>query len=257
MKSIIVLALPYAPLSEEISSVIAAPNEQYIGLISSMALNVDYHKSIKELLNELAQLISPANYKILVDSGGLVEREWAVKAGLGFWGKNCCIISPSIGSFFNIGLLLTDLELPSLVFENEPTHLSVNASKEKDNCGECTKCIDACLGKALTPFRLYYKKCVSYIGSKKGELTEEERKIMGRWVYGCDICQQVCPYNEAVLPKCPDISLYSLIMDEEKFNQIFGQTTLTWKGPEILKRNVYAVFKTTYKREQLEIAGDK
>ena len=256
VKSIIVLALPYAPLGEEISSVIAAADEQYIGLISSMALNLDYHKSIKGLLDELVQLISPHNHKILVDSGGLVEREWAVKAGIGFWGKNCCIISPSIGSFFNIGLLLTDLELPSLIFENESTHLLGNTSNEKNNCGECTKCIEACPGKALTPFRLYHKKCVSYIGSKKGELTEEEQKIMGRWVYGCDVCQRVCPHNEAVLPECPDISLHNLMMNEEKFNQIFGQTTLTWKGPEILKRNVTAVFKTTYKREQLEIAGD-
>ena len=254
VKSIIVLALPYAPISDEVSSILATSDEKHPCLISSMALNLDYHKSIKGLLNELVQLISPTHHKILVDGGGLVEREWAVKAGLGFLGKNCCIISPSIGSFFNIGLLLTDLDLP--VPQVFPTHTLDGISNEKDNCGNCTKCIDSCPGKALTPFRLYHKKCVSYISSKKGELTEEEQKAMGRWVYGCDICQRVCPYNEAMLPECPDISLHSLLMDKEKFNQIFGQTVLTWKGPEILKRNVNAVFKTMYNREQLEIAGD-
>jgi epoxyqueuosine reductase len=256
VKSIIVVALPYTPLNEVVFSILAAPDEQYTGLISSMALNSDYHESLRELLNELANLISSTEHKILVDGGGLVEREWAVKAGIGFWGKNCCVISPTMGSFFNICLLLTDLNLPLNAFGNESGHPNMGRSNDKENCGNCTKCIDACPGNALTPFSLNHKKCVSYISSKKGPLTDEEQKIMGRWVYGCDICQRVCPFNEAALPECPNLSLHSLIMNEENFNQIFGQTTLAWRGSKILKRNVAAVFKTTYKREQLEVDGD-
>ena len=257
VKSIIVLGIPYVP-SEDNFSILAEPGEPYIGLISSIALSPDYHRTAMKLLNELIKRISPLNYKILVDSGGLVEREWAVKAGLGFWGKNCCVISPSKGSFFNIGLLLTNLNLQATQY------LQTAPASNYQDCGACTKCIDACPGKALTPFRLNYKNCVSYITQKSGTLSAEEQDKMGRWVYGCDVCQRVCPYNDAVSifahGSCKDVdqkaaaysiyqevSLPKLInMTEEEFNRIYGQRVMAWKGIQILKRNAHIVYKTVY-----------
>jgi epoxyqueuosine reductase len=201
-----------------------------------MALGRDYHRSVRELLGDLAGRISARRYKILVDGGGLVEREWAVKAGLGFWGKNCCVISPSKGSFFNIGLLLTDLELPS--------------SKECSgvDCGACTRCLDACPGKALVPFKLNHKNCVSYITQKNGELSYEDRAIMGRQVFFCDICQRVCPYNKEIAPEPAVVSLTRLMnMSEEEFRQTCAHTAMNWKGLKILKRNAVSVFSALYK----------
>jgi len=233
VKSIIALGVPCAPACNESSSILAAPGEPYTGLISSMAISRDYHQAVKGLLNELAGRIQPMKYKIFADSGGLVEREWAVKAGLGFWGKNCCVISPSKGSFFNIGLLLTDLELP------------VSQAKKAQNCGDCSMCIDACPGKALTPYRLNYSCCVSYITQKDGALTDAERSIMERWVYGCDICQQVCPYNKRAAFYAVSLPIL-MNMTEEGFLRACGSTVMRWRGLGILKRNAFSVFKTVY-----------
>ncbi|MDR2649331.1 MAG: DUF1730 domain-containing protein [Clostridiales bacterium] len=237
VKSVIVLGASYAPPCAEVSSIIARPGEPYTGLISSMALSPDYHRTVRALLIELAGLISAPHYKILVDSGGPVEREWAVKAGLGFWGKNCCVISPSNkGSFFNIGLLLTDLALPA----SQPGDM--------DGCGTCTRCLEACPGKALEPFRLNYKNCVSYITQKNGELSAEEQRIMGKQIYFCDICQRVCPYNEGVAPEQVKVSLTGLMnMTEDTFGQTCVYTAMNWKGFKILKRNAATVFNTIYK----------
>ena len=237
VKSVIALGVPYAPPCDGAAPILAAPGEPYTGLISSMALSRDYHAVVRDLLKELAGLIRPGKYKILADSSGLVEREWAVKAGLGFWGKNCCVISPAKGSFFYIGLLLTDLAVSA-------TTDTVSAA-----CGDCTRCIDACPGKALTPCRLDYRKCVSYITQKEGELTAEEASIMGRHVYGCDICQRVCPYNEGVAGDYPAVSLNALAnMTADEFGQACENTVMGWKGLKILKRNAQSMFKTVYNR---------
>ena len=202
-----------------------------------MALSRDYHQTVRALLNELAGRLQPAKYKILVDSGGLPEREWAVKAGLGFWGKNCCVISPSKGSFFYIGLLLTDLDI------------SDKTDSVTRTCGDCMRCVDACLGGALAPYRLDYKKCVSYITQKDGDLSPEEELIMGRHVYGCDICQRACPYNKYVAGEYPAASLGRLInMTEDEFVKYCGNTVMGWKGIKILRRNANIVFKTAYNR---------
>jgi len=237
VKSIIVIGVPYTPVSDEVSPILAAPGDQFAGLISTMALSRDYHKTVRELLTELAGRINPARYKILVDSSALVEREWAVKAGVGFWGKNCCVISPSKGSFFYIGLLLTDLEI------------SVKTDTVPQKCGTCTQCIDACPGKALTPYHVDYKKCISYITQKCGALSAEDEIIMGSHVYGCEICQRVCPYNKEAACGYPPVNLNRLInMTEDEFAAACGNTVMGWKGLKILKRNAQAVFKTVYNR---------
>ena len=237
VKSVIVIGVPNTGACGEVSPLLATPGELCTGLISCMALSHDYHQTVRGLLSELIRRIQPLKYRIAVDGGGLVEREWAVKAGLGFWGKNCCVISPFKGSFFNIGLLLTD-------FEISDTPASISHS-----CGTCTKCIDVCPGKAITPHRLDYTKCVSYITQKDGSLSSDDELIMGRHVYGCDICQRVCPYNNGIMPEFPDVSLQSIInMTEDEFNRTCASTVMGWKGLGILKRNAQSVFKTVYNR---------
>jgi len=237
VKSVIALGVPYAPARGEISPLLAAPGEPYTGLLSSMAVGRDYHQTVRELLTELAGRIKPLKYKIFVDSGGLVEREWAVKAGLGFRGKNCCVISASKGSFFYIGLLLTDLEI------------SVKTDIVPQGCGTCARCIDACPGSALSPYRLNYKKCVSYITQKDGTLSAEEELAIGRHVYGCDACQRACPYNKAYAGEYPSVGLnYIMNMTSDEFAVCCNNTVMAWKGLKILKRNAAAVFKTAYNR---------
>jgi len=237
VKSVIALGVPYAPACGEISPLLAAPGEPYTGLISSMAISADYHRTVRALLEELVGRVQPGKYRILVDSGGLVEREWAVKAGLGFWGKNCCVISPAIGSFFYIGLLLTDLDISATTDTVSPA------------CGDCTLCISACPGKALSPYRLDYRKCVSYITQKEGVLTPEEESIMGRHIYGCDACQRACPYNKGVLGDYPSVSLKAVMdMSEGDFDRTCKNTPMGWKGLKILRRNAANVFRSVYNR---------
>jgi len=237
VKSVIVLGAPYAPACEEIRPILASAGDPYTGLISSMAIGRDYHKTVRALLNELAGRINPGKYRILTDSSGLVEREWAVKAGLGFWGKNCCVISPSKGSFFYLGLLLTDLPI------------SVKTNTVPSACGTCARCVNACPGKALAPYHVDYTKCVSYITQKDGVLSAVDEMRMGRHVYGCDICQRVCPYNVGVAGEYPAVNLNCLAdMTEAGFERMCGNTVMGWKGLVILKRNARAVFKTVYNR---------
>jgi epoxyqueuosine reductase len=114
----------------------------------------------------------------------VMEREMAARAGIGWVGKNTCIIHPRIGSFVLLGQVLTTVELPS--DEAEPDH-----------CGTCTRCIDACPTQAITaPYQLDPRRCISYLTIEhSGEIEPELREKLGEWVLGCDICQDVCPHN--------------------------------------------------------------
>jgi epoxyqueuosine reductase len=160
------------------------------GPVARYARGDDYHEIMTQRLTELhhwleAKLGHPVAGKGYVDTGPILERDLARRAGLGWFGKNTNIISPRLGSFFFIGSLLVDLELaPDDPFES-------------DRCGSCTRCLDACPTQAFVSARvLDATRCISYLTIElKGDIPEHLSEPIGSNIYGCDICQEVCPYN--------------------------------------------------------------
>jgi epoxyqueuosine reductase len=160
------------------------------GPVARYARGDDYHEVMLGKLGELHQWLESelGTYirgKAYVDTGPILERDLARRAGLGWFGKNTNLVNPRIGSFFFIGSLLVDLDL------------APDARFEADRCGTCTRCLDACPTDAFVEARvLDATRCISYLTiEKKGAIPEDLREQVGGHVYGCDICQVVCPYN--------------------------------------------------------------
>jgi epoxyqueuosine reductase len=155
----------------------------------------DYHVVIRERLEQLRadlqQKVGDFQARCFVDTGPLVERIYAKYAGLGWQGKNTCLINESLGSWLFLGVILTSLELPRGQW----------AQPMPDRCGSCTRCIDACPTDALEPYRLNAARCIAYLTiEKRGAIPEEFAASIGRNVFGCDICQEVCPWNNRMIP---------------------------------------------------------
>lgn len=180
-KSVIVIAINYFREQK--------PVPKGHGRVARYANGRDYHKVLKKLLKQLAAYIGEkdpsAETKLCVDSAPLLEKAYAVRAGIGFIGKNTTLITPQYGSYVLLGEILTNLELEY----DQPAD---------GTCGTCTRCIDACPTKAFAgPRELDAKKCISYLTIEhKGPIPEEFHKPMANWIFGCDICQEVCPYNK-------------------------------------------------------------
>ncbi len=168
----------------------AAPESQqaFQARIARYALGDDYHEILKDRLHALAdrirQLAPDARTRACVDTAPVMEKELAARAGLGWFGKNGCVINPRIGSWLLLGEIVTTLDLPP----DEPAI---------DRCGTCRRCIDACPTHAIAePYRLDASRCVSYLTIELREpIPPEFHQAMGSWVYGCDVCQDVCPWN--------------------------------------------------------------
>lgn len=157
--------------------------------ISQYAYGKDYHQVLKAklrtLLNAVREEIGEVNGRAFVDSAPVLERDWARRSGIGWMGKNTMIIHPKAGSYFFLAELIIDLELPP----DAPI---------KDYCGTCTRCIEACPTDAIDPegYLMDGSKCISYFTIElKGELPNEYQGKFENWMFGCDICQQVCPWN--------------------------------------------------------------
>lgn len=179
-KSIIVCALNYLPESRH--------NEH----ISYFVSGRDYHKVMKQKLQKLAKKISVEhgdfNYRCFVDSAPVLEKALALKAGIGWQGKNSLILNQH-GSRFILGEIFTDLDLPA----DKPL---------KDLCGNCSKCMDSCPTKAIiAPHKIDARRCIAYLTIEhKGSIPEDLRPLMGTQIYGCDICQNACPWNKDAEP---------------------------------------------------------
>ncbi|MBI2820079.1 MAG: tRNA epoxyqueuosine(34) reductase QueG [Acidobacteria bacterium] len=252
LRSVICVAMNYNsanPLSTEC-------NDSTRGWIARYAWGDDYHEVMRERLEMLVEELRAAvgeelEAKIYVDTGPLLERAIAWAAGLGWIAKNTCLINEGIGSWFFLGEILTNLEL-------EPDLPS------PDRCGTCTKCIDACPTAAITePYVLDATRCISYYTIEvKGAIPEPLRSQMGRHVFGCDICQDVCPWNrEAASTSLPEYQPRQLQpapdapasvfnppleilaeLDEEQFNQMFrGSPVLRPKYRGFLRNVVVAM----------------
>lgn len=222
-KSILVLALPYSPLNSEFKIL----NSEF--KISAYALGDDYHEIIPPRLKQIVEFIEeqvghsiPNRY--YTDTGHLLERELAVRAGLGWIGKNSMLIHPRAGSTFLLAEILLGIQL-------EPDDAPIT-----DHCGTCTRCIDACPTQAILPTRTVdSRRCISYLTiENKGEIPEDLRPQLGNWLFGCDICQMACPWNRFSAPADsalqPDSALRAqpsdLTLSPVEFNQRFKRSPI-------------------------------
>lgn len=187
VRSVVVLGLRY-PRPTDLPAG-SAPGLH--GRVAAYAWGADYHDQIPPRLEQLTEFLQkqvrhPVAHKSYTDTGPILERDLASRAGLGWMGKNTCLINPQAGSFFLLAELFINLELePDLPFTT-------------DHCGSCRRCIDACPTGCILPDRtLDARRCISYHTiENKGPIPAELRPQLGAWVFGCDICQQVCPWNE-------------------------------------------------------------
>jgi epoxyqueuosine reductase len=211
--------------------------------ISQYAYGTDYHFVIKDKLKTLLQFIQDeigeVGGRVFVDSAPVMDKAWAQKSGLGWMGKNANIIHPKAGSFFFIAELILDLEL-------EPD------GPIKDYCGTCTAYIDACPTEAIVqPYMVDGSKCISYltIELKDAVLPEAFRSQMDNWMFGCDVCQDVCPWNRFSKPHStpaflPNDQLLQLSkadwhdLTEEVFRELFRNSAVKRTKFEGLKRNI-------------------
>ena len=177
--------------------------------IARYAIVPDYHEAMKTDLEALAQrlqgVMGPFEYRCFVDTAPLLERTYARQAGLGWIGRNTCLINQELGSWLFLGEILTSLPL-------EPN------TPPPDRCGTCTRCIDACPTEALLPGGLRTvldsTRCISYYTIEhRGEVPEAMREGLGDWIFGCDICQDVCPWNRKA-PETSDPACTSAIKEE-------------------------------------------
>ena len=190
-----------------VSAIVVAMNyggREPSGPVARYARGDDYHDVMLDRLQWLQRWLSDetgrsVNGKAYVDTGPLLERDLARRAGLGWFGKNSNLINPSLGSFFFLGALLVDLDL------------APDAPFEADRCGTCTRCLDSCPTNAfVAPRVLDATKCISYLTIElKDAIPVELREPIGELIYGCDICQEVCPWNLRFAPALPDESVYA------------------------------------------------
>mgnify|MGYP003450080202 FL=1 len=232
-KSVISLLLNYYP--DELQN-----QDSY--KISKYAYGQDYHYVIKEKLNELLHFIQTeigeVSGRAFVDSAPVLDKAWAAKSGLGWMGKNSNLITQKIGSFYFIAELIVDLDL---AYDTPTT----------DHCGSCTACIDSCPTEAIVaPYVVDGSKCISYFTIElKDNLPQDMKGKFDDWIFGCDVCQDVCPWNrfskphnEPLFRATPEILSYSKSDWEEitndTFQKVFKNSPLKRTKYEGLLRNI-------------------
>ncbi len=235
-RSAVVFALPYTPDLEPLVRL----QDKTSAVISVYALNRDYHELFKGKLKRLGQWFAHASknkVKVFVDTAPFLEKPLAAQAGLGWQGKHTNLVSRELGSWFFLGVMLTDRALP---FEEA----------EQDHCGTCRSCLDICPTNAFpAPYQLDATRCISYLTIEhKGHIAPEFRKAMGNRIFGCDDCLAVCPWNkfavvahEAKLKAREDLvspSLYGLLaLEDGQFRKLFSGSPVKRIGRERFLRN--------------------
>ena len=244
--------LPYSGATHAIVVGLSYGGREPAGPIARYARGDDYHDVMIERLDELHRWLESEvgrsiNGKSYVDTGPILERDLARRAGLGWFGKNTNLINPHIGSFFFIGALLVDLEL------------EIDAPFESDRCGTCRRCLDACPTDAFVEPRIMdASRCISYLTiENKGAIPEGLREQVGEMIYGCDICQDVCPWNtsfsrelkeDALRPRAlfdgrgpRELAIELLTMSEESYVNEFRGSPMKRAKRRGLARNAAVV----------------
>jgi epoxyqueuosine reductase len=239
--SALCVALQYAPLSDKDGAEIPDPGGDLWPRVARYARGLDYHEVMQERLTVLEARIAAAFPGLVsrryVDTGPVLERELAARAGLGVAGKNTNLLHPGAGSYFLLGELFLSLELTP----DNPL---------ADLCGSCTRCLDGCPTGALRePYRLDSNLCISYWTIEhRGSLPVEVREMVGTWVFGCDVCQMVCPWNDAptkashpemeIPPQRADLDLAGLLLlGRDEYVERFRGSPMKRTKLEGLQRN--------------------
>lgn len=236
-KSIISIALAYPSKMKE--RVVSKKGERR-GIFCRASWGTDYHIVLKDRLQKLEDYIKEripdALCKSMVDTGELVDRAVAQRAGIGWSGKNCAIITPEFGSYVYLGEMITNLPL-------EPD------KPMEDQCGSCNKCIDVCpTGALIQGGQLNAQRCIAFQTQTKGFLAEEFREKLGNRIYGCDTCQTVCPKNKGIdfhnhpeMEPDPEIAkplLQPLLfISNKEFKEKYGHISGSWRGKKPIQRN--------------------
>ena len=233
-KSIIVLSYNYFPEKQQI---------EHTYKLAKYAYGKDYHfvikDKLKELLSRMEEKYGQISGRGFVDSAPVLERAWAKKAGLGWTGKHTLLINKNNGSFFFLAVLITDL------------NLEADLAFQTDHCGTCTRCIDACPTEAILPGNILdASKCISYLTiEQKNEIPAEFQGKMDDWIFGCDVCQDVCPWNRfSQAHKEPAFEPHPALLDwkqedwkeisEDIFKQVFQKSAIKRTGILGLRRNI-------------------
>ncbi len=224
VKSIILLAIPY--------------NKNNIN-----HYDADYHIKVNELLEELKTLLCGESVSF-VDTGALFERGFAIKSGLGFKGRNTSVINEKLGSYFNIGYILTTEDI-------KPTN-ELNRT-----CLGCNKCLKKCPTQSLQEdnesYNCNFQTCISYLTQKKGLLSKEEMKSMGTSLYGCEICQKVCPHNNDIefSKTSTEVTAQEILKATKKSFVEYKDLPFYWRGLPTIKRNaLISVYNSDIPRDE-------
>lgn len=210
------------------------------GMFARASWGVDYHTAVRDRLKLLEQWLEErvpeVKFRSMVDTGELVDRAVAERAGIGWNGKNCSIITPEFGSYVYLGELITNIPFaPSTPIENE--------------CGDCTLCMDVCpTGALVAPGQLNSQRCIAYLTQTKDFMPEEFRLELGNRIYGCDTCQTVCPKNKGKVnwihdEMMPESELVKplleplLTISNKEFKATYGHMSGSWRGKKPIQRN--------------------
>ncbi|WP_423409504.1 tRNA epoxyqueuosine(34) reductase QueG [Heyndrickxia sp. MSNUG] len=236
-KSIISIALTYP---SKMRTTVVSKKGQRRGIFCRASWGTDYHSILRDRLKKLeeyiAKKVSGARFKSMVDTGELVDRAVAERAGIGWSGKNCSIITPEFGSYVYLGEMITNIPF-------EPD------SPMEDRCGSCNKCVEVCpTGALVQGGQLDAQKCIAFVTQTKGFLADGFRDKLGNRLYGCDTCQTVCPENKGKdfhfhteMEPDPEIAkplLKPLLtISNRDFKEKFGYVSGSWRGKKPIQRN--------------------
>jgi epoxyqueuosine reductase len=235
--SIISIALAYP---SKLKTELRSKKGERRGIFCRASWGMDYHHVLRDRLKKLEDFITSkvpgVKLKSMVDTGELVDRGVAERAGIGWSGKNCSIITPEFGSYVYLGEMITNLPFaPDEAIE--------------DGCGSCTKCLDVCpTGALIQPGQLDAQRCIAFLTQTKGFLPDEFRNKLGNRLYGCDTCQTVCPKNKGIdfhfhKEMEPDPELVKpllrplLTISNKEFKEKYGHMSGSWRGKKPIQRN--------------------